>query len=102
MLGSTPCEEVLNVLRSENMDQIPIVDDDGQLQGMAQVNFLVNKILDLTLNPSDAIEKALYKKFIKVTSDTSVGRLSRILEKEAYVVVVDKKTGVVNGELCEA
>lgn len=48
----------------------------------------MNKILESTLNPSDSIEKALYKKYIKIKNDTTFGRLSRILEKEPYVVVV--------------
>jgi hypothetical protein len=51
----------------------------------------MNKILDLSLNPSDPIEKALFKKFIKIEFNTTIGRLSRILEKELFVVVDDRE-----------
>ena len=88
MNTSTTCEIVINKLKSENVEQIPIVDNNGKLQGMATISYLMNKILDSTLKQSDSIEKALFKKFIKIKSDVSVGRLSRILETQPFVVVV--------------
>lgn len=93
MPSNSSCQEVVNVLKKEKVDQIPIVDNvSGELQGMATVTFLMNKILDLSLDCSDIIEKSLFKKFIKITPDATVGRLSRILEKEPFVVVVADKS----------
>lgn len=91
MLGSTTCREVINSLKAGHVDQIPVVDSNGQLLGVATISFLMNKLLDSSLNPSDPIEKALFKKFVRVGTDITAGRLSRILEKEAYVVVADKE-----------
>jgi cystathionine beta-synthase len=109
---STPCRDVINVsiqimfnfdlliiilyknmffqqLRAKNVEYIPIIDDDKKLKGIATTNHLLNKVLDLSLNLSDPIEKALFKKFIKIDYDATVGKLSRILEKESFVVVAD-------------
>jgi len=38
--------------------------------------------------PTDAVEKTLYRQFRKIKLDTTLGRLSRILEKDHFVLVV--------------
>lgn len=91
MLGSSSCQDVISVLKKGDVEQIPIVDDDGKLLGMATTPYLMNKLLNLSLKCSDSIEKSLFKKFIKITPDTTVGCLSRILEKESFVVVAGEK-----------
>jgi cystathionine beta-synthase len=89
------CQEVFDKLKSLNLDQIAITDVHGSIQGMATITNIMSKILDLSLKFTDPISKGLYKKFIKIKIDTSIGRLSRILEKEPYVVAVQ------NREICE-
>lgn len=88
MSSSASCQKVIDELKSQKFDQILIVDDDGKLLGLATTAHLTNKILDNSLNPLDPIEKALFKKFTKISTDASVGKLSRILEIEPLVVAV--------------
>jgi cystathionine beta-synthase len=88
---SASCQEVIDKLKSCNLEQIAITDVHGNIEGMATINNILCKILDRSLDFNDPISKGLFKKFIKIKMDTTLGRLSRILEKEQYVVVVQKR-----------
>ncbi|KAL7027284.1 hypothetical protein ACKWTF_005392 [Chironomus riparius] len=85
------CHEVIDKLKSMHLDQAAITDTHGNIQGMATVNNIMCKILDRSVELNDPISKALFKKFIKIEMDTTLGKLSRILEKEPYAVVVQKR-----------
>jgi cystathionine beta-synthase len=95
IVNTTTCQEVIDKLKTCKLDQIAIIDANCNFEGMATVNNIMCKILDRTLKLSDSISKALFKKIIKVKLDTTLGRVSRILEKEPYVVVIQKR------EICE-
>jgi cystathionine beta-synthase len=85
------CKEVLEKLKSLHLEQIAITDCHGGIKGMATVNNIMCKVLDRSLQFTDPISNGLYTKFIKIRMDTTLGRLSRILEKEPYVVVVQNR-----------
>lgn len=78
---------ILHLRPPLTVDQIPVIDANGSAKGMATINFLVNKMLSSSLKSTDTIDKAVFKKFTKVNLNTSIGRLSRILEKDPYVLV---------------
>ncbi|KAG5683862.1 hypothetical protein PVAND_013124 [Polypedilum vanderplanki] len=92
------CQEVIDIMKNEDIDQIPVIDSNGNAKGMATINYLVNRMLNFGLKSSDKIDKAVFKKFSKVALDTSLGRLSRILEKDPYVLVTQKQKEYANGE----
>jgi len=89
------CQEVIEKLKGIHLDQVAITDTLGNIEGMATVNNIMCKILDRSVELNDPISKALFKKFIKIKMDTTLGKLSRILEKEPYAVVVQ------NREICK-
>lgn len=60
------------------------------LKGVATLSHLMNCIVSKKVEFSDPIEKALFKQFRRVDVNTSLGKVSRILEKEPFVVVVTK------------
>lgn len=99
MSSSASCQKVIEELKSQKFDHILIVDDDGKLLGLATTAHLTKKILDNSLKPLDPIEKALFKKFTKLNTDATVGKLSRILEIEPLVVAV---LHAYNKEDCES
>lgn len=88
---SVTCQEVIDIMHNEDIDQIPVIDNNGNPKGMATINFLVNKMLNANLKASDTIDKAVFKKFSKVNLTTTIGRLSRILEKDPYVLVTQSQ-----------
>lgn len=88
---TTSCQAVLDKLRANHVDQIAVTDVNGNLEGVATTTYLMNKILNATLSLQSPISTALFKKYVKVNINDSVGKLSRVLEKEPFVVVVEVK-----------
>lgn len=93
--ASTSCQVVIEKLKAEDFDEIPILDNGGKILGVATTTHLMNKLLDATLKSHEPIEKALFKKFVKISVNATAGRLSRILEKEPFVVVVNGKSELI-------
>lgn len=93
--NTATCLEVIDKLKNCNLEQVPITSGLGHLEGMATISHIMNKILEKSVEFEDPISSALFKKFVKIQLDTTLGRLSRILETEPYAVVVQKR------EICE-
>lgn len=89
-------QEVLEKLKSSDVDQIPVLDESGKLEGIATTSSLMKKILNLNMNRDEVIGKHLFKKYVKISGNSTLGKLSRILEKENFVVV--QFDDVENGE----
>lgn len=87
----TPFANVINKMNELNVEQIPIVDNLGDLKGMATREHALNKLLNDKLSKTDPILRFIYKQFIKVDKNTTLGRISRILERQPYVVITEKR-----------
>lgn len=81
----------MDKLRANHIDQIAITDANGKLEGVATTSYLLNKILNSNLNLGSMISTSLFKKYVKVNVNNSVGKLSRVLEKEPFAVIVEVK-----------
>lgn len=88
------CQEAITALRKDGFHEIPIVEKNGHVHGVVTLSILTNSLISGKVKPTDTIEKILVKNFRKLTSSATVGRLSRILEKESYVVIIDEKQTV--------
>lgn len=58
--------------------------------GTVTMNHLMNRITNKKISMTNAVDKALYKQFRKIDIETSLGKTSRILEKEPFVVITKK------------
>merc|ERR1712029_1015042 len=65
------------------MGQLPVIDTAGIIQGVATLGSLKSK-----LQPTDAVSKATYTTFKKVTLDTTLEKLDKILDREHFAFVV--------------
>jgi hypothetical protein len=61
------------------------------LQGMVTLNNLISQMVNSKVMPSDPVTKALYRRFRKIKLNAKLGQLSRFLEKDNFVVVVQPK-----------
>lgn len=62
--------------------------------GMATMTNLMTMLVSTKVKPNDPISKAIAKQFRKVTPETNLGLVSRILEKDSFVLVVqDQEQG---------
>lgn len=85
------CREAVEEMKFREKDQIAIIDCHGHLKGLATVDNIMRKILDKSLKFSDPITKGMVTKFIRIDTEATLGKLSRILEKSPYVAVIEKQ-----------
>jgi hypothetical protein len=57
-------------------------------QGMVTLGNLITQMANSKVLPTDPVEKALYRQFRKIKSSATLGQVSRILERDQFVVVV--------------
>lgn len=61
------------------------------MEGVLALKHLTTKVVSQNFQLDQPVEKALYKQFHKVTSDTDLGFVSRILETDEFIAVVDSQ-----------
>ncbi|KAK4884436.1 hypothetical protein RN001_000707 [Aquatica leii] len=85
---STTCSEAIALMKKENLNEIPII-DNNVLLGVASISYMMNKLMTGKAQFDDPITNAILLQFRKVHLNSSLGLLSRILENEPFVLVVD-------------
>ena len=82
------CSDVIELLRAEGFDQLPVVDDGGEIHGVVTESNLLYKIrsLDKDFNCVE-VRDVLFKKFKTVALSTKLWELSRILDRHPFVLV---------------
>lgn len=72
--------------------------DFSSFDGVLNLKDLTKKIVSQNYQLNDPIEKIIFKKFYRVTKQTHLGLVSRILEIEEFVAVineVDQPIGII-------
>ena len=88
ILPDITVEQTIEIMNSEGFDQLPVIDTAGIIQGVATLGSLKSKLLKGKVQPTDAVSKATYSTFKKVTLDTTLEKLDRILDREHFAFVV--------------
>lgn len=81
-------QETLEILNKEGFDQVPVVNDAGDIMGMVTVGNMMAQVVRSKVKPSDPVSKAMYKQFKMVSMATSLGEISRMLDTDHFVLVV--------------
>jgi cystathionine beta-synthase len=85
------CAAAIDILNKEGFDQIPVVAADGTILGMVTEGNLMSLVLKKKVDKSDPVSKALYKTFQKVPTTATLGLVSRLLDRQPYVLVVSEQ-----------
>ncbi|XP_020904552.1 cystathionine beta-synthase [Exaiptasia diaphana] len=88
VLPSITCQGCIDIMSKEGYDQIPVVDQTGAVLGMITLGNIMSQIVAGRMKPTDNVSQCIYKNFKKVTLDTELGKLSRILDIDHYALVV--------------
>lgn len=91
-------QEVINIMKGNAVNQLPVVDQDGSIKGMVYLPNLMSKMLNRLAKPSDSVSRAIFKQFVKVDRTDCVGHASRVLEKDPFVLVVQKEKKYTDAE----
>lgn len=84
-------QETISLLNREGFDQVPVVDDQGKIEGMVTLGHMMAQIMKGKVRTSDAVERVLFKQFKQITLDTTLGKLSRMLDTDHFVLVVHEQ-----------
>ena len=88
ILPDLSVEETIGIMNNEGYDQLPVIDATGKIEGVATLGSLKAKVLKGNVSRDDPVLKATYNTFKKVTLDTTLEKLNRILDKEHFAMVV--------------
>lgn len=87
---SRTIDESLQLMSSEHLDQVPVVDNKGDVLGVAFVSQLMSLLARGQVSLTDLILKGMTKTFKEVAADVTLEKVWRTLVNEPYAVVVNK------------
>lgn len=85
----TTCGQVLEVLR-KGLQHVPVI-EDGKLKAFVEKKRLMGGLVSGEVSSGDMTDKVWDKTFRRVDLETTLGRVSRILEMDNYVAVEGEK-----------
>lgn len=88
VLPTLSCESAISIMQREGYDQLPVVDKEGEIQGVITLGALMSKLVNGKVESSSPVSRSLYSQFRKITLDTNLGKLSRILDRDHFALVV--------------
>ncbi|XP_055608355.1 cystathionine beta-synthase-like protein [Uranotaenia lowii] len=91
-------QEAVKIMKESQINQLPVVEADGTIKGMVYLPNVMGKLLNKLAKLSDPVSRAIFKQFVKVDRSDAIGHVSRILEKDTFVLVVQKQKKFVDGE----
>jgi cystathionine beta-synthase len=82
------CGEAIAILTREGYDQLPVLSESGEILGVVTEAVLMGKMINKVISKNDPVSTALYKKYVKVSLDTTLDELSLMFDKEHFALVV--------------
>ncbi|CAG9854006.1 unnamed protein product [Phyllotreta striolata] len=82
-------EKAFDAMKKLKVDQLPVLGENGGVDGVVSMQIIVNKLVSRKAKLSDKVTDSLDRLFPRVEKTANVGLVARILEREHYVIVVD-------------
>lgn len=91
------CQDAVDFLKTAtNIQQLLVTDDEKtHVKGVITSNALLSNLISGAVKGTDCAEKVAIKQFTKVMISITLGKLSHILEKESYAVVLNNENALV-------
>jgi len=91
------CQDAVDFFKTAtNIQQLLVTDDEKtHVKGVITSDALLSNLISGAVKGTDCAEKVAIKQFTKVTISITLGKLSRILEKESYAVVLNNDNALV-------
>jgi len=101
ILPTVSVEGAIDIMSKEGFDQLPVIQATGEIGGVVSLGSLKAKLLKGKIMSDDPIMNATYSTFKKVTLDTTLGKLNRILDSEHFALVVHSQRLYTNANTVE-
>uniref|UniRef100_A0A182S7S6 Cystathionine beta-synthase n=1 Tax=Anopheles maculatus TaxID=74869 RepID=A0A182S7S6_9DIPT len=88
-----PINDAIEIMKQNNRTHLPVVDGTGAINGVVHLPNLLSKLLNRLAKPSDQVRRTIFKQFVKIDHEENIGRASRILEKDSFVLVTRQELG---------
>ncbi|XP_070534882.1 cystathionine beta-synthase-like [Ptychodera flava] len=98
VMPTVTCQDCIDIMNKEGFDQIPVADEAGQVLGMVTLGNMMAQLLAGKVKSSTHVSQIIYKQFKKITLDTTLGKLSRILDTDHFALVVHQQKQFSNKE----
>ncbi|XP_076625441.1 cystathionine beta-synthase isoform X2 [Colletes latitarsis] len=85
----TKCEEAVRMVEETKSRQLIISNDNVHVKGVVMSDTLMSNLISGSVKLTDFVEKIMIKHYVKVKVSSSLGQLSRVLEKELYAVILN-------------
>ncbi|KAL5271025.1 hypothetical protein ACHWQZ_G001620 [Mnemiopsis leidyi] len=84
---SMKCQTAMELMNNRNVDQLPVVDTDGSISGAITLHNMMRKVTKGQAAAQDPVSKVMYNQFQKVTVDTPLAEVSKMLDHDHFVIV---------------
>jgi len=91
---SVNCNEAVHILEEQGYDQLPVVDESGQILGVVTAGNLMAKIISNRVKRTDPVTSVIFSQFKKVSLYTDLATLSSIFNKDHFALVVATQTWI--------
>jgi len=86
------CNEAVHILEEQGYDQLPVVDETGEVLGVVTAGNLMANIISNRVKRSDSVSSVLYRHFKKVSLYTDLATVSTIFSKDHFALVTATQT----------
>lgn len=88
------CTQAISEMKQKDYNEVPVIDNNNLFLGMASISYIMNMLMSCKVKENDLITDAIQLQYRAVALTSSLGLLSRILETEPYVLVVEDETNL--------
>uniref|UniRef100_A0A7S3GLQ3 Cystathionine beta-synthase n=5 Tax=Palpitomonas bilix TaxID=652834 RepID=A0A7S3GLQ3_9EUKA len=88
---SVKLEKAIGLLKEHGFDMLPVVDEAGEILGVVTEGHLMSLLAQGKVALQDAVDKALFKGFKTVDVSTSLGSLSKLFDRDHFVLVANSQ-----------
>uniref|UniRef100_A0A3Q3CE41 Cystathionine beta-synthase-like n=1 Tax=Haplochromis burtoni TaxID=8153 RepID=A0A3Q3CE41_HAPBU len=89
---SVSCQETIEILKENSLDQAPVVTESGAILGIVTLETILSSLLAGKVELSAAVSAVLLKAFKQVHLTDDLGKLSHILKTDNFALVVHNQT----------
>lgn len=90
--ASSTVASALRIMNENKVDQLPVLNSDGYLQGVITLSHLLKNLPTSKITKDDLVAKLIFNQFKRVTVNDSLGKLNYILQAVPFAVVINPVT----------